>query len=276
MKRGSKSGYGDPLRAPRAQDGQPDMRMVKAVLDEAYERHARPAFVANDPLQVPRSFSQRGDAETIGFLVATIAWGRRDTIITNGWRLAELMDRAPHDFVLHAGPSELERLERFVHRTFNGQDLICFVRALRHLYHEHGGLEDAFLDDNGHMDHMGAAIARFKRRFFAPRHPARTEKHVADPAKGSNAKRINLFLRWMARPADRGVDLGLWTRIPTSALMVPLDVHTGRTARELGLLTRGKDDWRAVEELTTALRALDPSDPVRYDIALFGLGVEGK
>lgn len=257
---------------PRRKLTLPDLRDV---LDEAYERFARPSFIADDPIQVPKAFTRRADAELIGFLAATIAWGQRRTIIANAWKLARLMDEAPHDFVMHASPAELERLDRFVHRTFNGTDLGYFVRALRHLNEAHGGLEQAFLQE-GTFGDAGAAIARFRERFFGLDHPARTRKHVADPLRGSNAKRINMYLRWMVRPADRGVDLGLWKRIPASALHVPLDVHTGRVARELGLLRRAQDDWKSVVELTEALRRLDPLDPIKYDIALFALGVEGK
>ncbi|QQR86361.1 MAG: TIGR02757 family protein [Flavobacteriales bacterium] len=247
---------------------------VKALLNEAYDRLANPAFIERDPVQVPRAFPKRADAEVIGFLTATIAWGQRTTIIANAWKLARLMDDAPHDFILNASATDLKRCDRFVHRTFNGGDLKTFTLGLRHLYHEHGGLEDAFLRNGGFTD-AGAAIALFKQRFFEVKHQARTQKHVADPAKGSNAKRINMFLRWMVRPNDRGIDMGHWKRIPASALHVPLDVHTGRVARELGLLTRKQDDWKSVIELTEQLRKLDPSDPVKYDIALFGLGVEG-
>lgn len=245
---------------------------LKELLDDAYDRLACPGFVADDPIQVPRSFSQRSDAEIIGFLTATIAWGQRRTIIANGFRLARLMDERPFDFVMNATNAELGRLDRFAHRTFNGIDLRHFVLALRHLHHAHGGLEPAFLH-LGRVGDLGAAITLFKARFFELPHVPRTRKHVADPSKGSNAKRINLFLRWMVRPLDRGIDLGLWERIPTSALHVPLDVHSGRVARELGLLARAQDDWKAVVELTEALRAFDPVDPVKYDIALFGLGV---
>lgn len=250
---------------------------VRDLLEEAYHQLATAAFVADDPLQVPRSFSRREDAEVIGFLTATIAWGQRRTIIRNAWRLVELLDGAPHDFTMHASPSELERTGAFVHRTFNGTDLRCFVLALRTLYGRHGSLEAAFLpaDPGAALPPMAELIGTFRRRFFLPAHPARTEKHVADPLRGSNAKRINMFLRWMVRPADTGVDLGLWKRIPPSALHVPLDVHTGRVARQLGLLRRKQDDWKSVEELTAALRLLDPADPVKYDIALFGLGVGG-
>lgn len=248
----------------------------KELLDEAYDRFARPAFIADDPVQVPRSFARREDAEVMGFLTATIAWGQRRTIINNAFKLARLMDDRPHDFVLNAGAADLGRLGDFAHRTFNGVDLAYFIRALRHLHRTHGGLEDAFLAGDRIGADMGQAIARFKQRFFAIGHPARTRKHVADPSRGSNAKRINMFLRWMVRPGDRGIDLGLWKRIPTSALHVPLDVHTGRVARDLGLLKRKQDDWKSVIELTEHLRQLDPVDPIRYDIALFALGVNDQ
>lgn len=244
---------------------------LEDLLNGAYERYARPEFITNDPIQVPKSFSRREDAEVIGFLTATIAWGQRKTIIDNAWKLVRLMDEAPHDFVMNADAKEIKRLDGFVHRTFNGIDLGHFVRGLRHLYAAHGGMESAFMHEGPWNASEG--ITRFKQRFFEPAHQERTRKHVADPAKGSNAKRINMFLRWMVRPNDRGVDLGLWKRIPASALQVPLDVHTGRVARELGLLKRKQDDWKSVIELTKTLRAFDPLDPVKYDIALFAIGV---
>ncbi len=269
---------------------------LKTLLDEAYDRYARPGFIGDDPIQVPRAFlHSRPDAESIGFLTATIAWGQRKTIIRNAWELVRLFDEHPHEFIMHASPGELDRLDRFVHRTFNGVDLRHFVRGLRHLYRTYGGIEEAFVLDGGkrgdggqgghttvastqrvdqHTD-MATMIARFRSRFFVPKHEARTGKHVADPSKGSNAKRINMYLRWMVRPNDRGVDLGLWKHIPASALHLPLDVHTGRVGRELGLLQRPQDDWKSVVELTNVLRSYDPEDPVKYDIALFGMGVEG-
>jgi uncharacterized protein (TIGR02757 family) len=250
-----------------------DRAALKELLDAAYDRYACPGFITDDPIHIPRRFAQREDAEIIGFLTATIAWGQRRTIIANANKLVALFDEAPYDFILHADATELKRLDGFVHRTFNGVDLRHFIRGLRHVYAKHGGLEEAFLED-GELGDMATAISRFKGRFFEPRHQPRTQKHVADPGKGSNAKRINMYLRWMVRPDDRGVDLGLWKRITPAQLMVPLDVHTGRVGRELGLLKRTQDDWKAVEELTAALRAFDPKDPVKYDIALFALGVE--
>ena len=253
---------------------QPQPLDIKSLLDEAYDRFARPAFIADDPIQVPRAFSKREDAELIGFLTATIAWGQRKTIIANAWKLARLMDDAPYDFVMNADARDLSQLDRFVHRTFNGIDLRHFILGLRYLNIEHGGLENAFLADE-QLGDMAGGIARFRERFFTVAHEPRTRKHVADPSRGSNAKRINMFLRWMVRPNDRGIDLGHWKKIPTSALHVPLDVHTGRVARELGLLHRAQDDWKSVIELTEALRQLDPMAPIKYDIALFALGVTG-
>ncbi len=252
-------------RATRATD-------VRALLDEAYDRYARPSFIEADPIHIPKGFAHRADAETIGLLTATIAWGQRKTIIANARKLVHLMDDAPHDFVMNAEETDLAGLQRFVHRTFNGVDLVHFIRATGHLYRTYGGIEDAFLL-HGEVGTMAEAIARFKQRFFEPAHEPRTRKHVADPSKGSNAKRINMYLRWMVRPDDRGVDLGLWKRITPADLMVPLDVHTGRIARALGLLTRTQDDWKAVEELTASLRHFDANDPVKYDLALFGIGV---
>ncbi|MBK8339977.1 MAG: TIGR02757 family protein [Flavobacteriales bacterium] len=252
---------------------------LRSMLDEAYDRYARPEFVRDDPIQIPKGFDRREDAEVIGFLTATIAWGQRKTIITNARKMAQLMDGAPHDFVLNATDDELARLDGFVHRTFNSVDLLHFVIGLRHVYAAHGGLERAFLPSNGEAgDRWSAAenIPLFRARFFEPAHQPRTRKHVADPSRGSNAKRINMFLRWMVRPAERGVDLGLWNRIRPADLMVPLDVHTGRVARAFGLLERSHDDWKSVEELTQRLREFDPSDPVKYDIALFGLGVSAR
>jgi len=247
---------------------------LKALLDDAYDRYARPDFIGEDPIQIPRSFSKREDAEIIGFLTATIAWGQRKTIIANARKLVVLLDESPHDFVLNASPEEMERLAPFVHRTFNGTDLRHFVEGLRHLYRMYDGLENTFLGPRPEGPWRAAeGIALFKKRFFEIDHRQRTQKHVADPGKGSNAKRINMFLRWMVRPDDRGVDLGLWKKIRPADLMVPLDVHTGHVSRELGLLTRKQDDWKAVEELTANLRVIDPTDPVKYDIALFAIGV---
>lgn len=245
---------------------------IREILEGAYDRYARPEFILNDPIQIPKHFPDRKDAGTIGFITATIAWGQRRTIIDNAWKLVRAMDERPYEFIMNAGKEDLKTLDRFVHRTFNSIDLKQFIYSIRHLYEQYGEIEEAFLI-NGEVGSMCEAISRYKQRFFEIEHQPRTLKHVADPSKGSNAKRINMYLRWMVRSNDRGVDLGIWKKITPSDLMVPLDVHTGRIARELGLLKRKQDDWKAVEELTSALRELDPVDPIRFDIALFALGV---
>lgn len=244
-------------------------------LDEKADLYNRLTFISTDPVSIPHRFSNKEDIEIAGFLAATIAWGQRPTIIRNALHLLQLMDDAPHDFVQHAGARELKRLDGFVHRTFNGTDARCFVTALRHIYKKHGGLEAAF-QTGLKQGNMHEAISYFRRCFFEPAHPARTEKHVSDPAQGSAAKRIHMYLRWMVRRDKRGVDFGLWKSISPALLCCPLDVHSARVARKLGLLQRTQNDRKAVEELTANLRLLDARDPVKYDFALFGLGVFEK
>lgn len=213
--------------------------------------------------------------EISGFLTATIAWGNRKGIIKNGDRMMELLDHAPYEFVMGHEKGDLHRLEPFVHRTFNGEDLVCFILGLRHVYQNHGGLEGLFTQYQGE-DSMQLAISKFKEHFFQRPHPQRSTKHVSDPLKGSAAKRINMFLRWMVRDKATGVDLGLWKGISPAKLSCPLDVHSGNVARKLGLLHRAQNDAKALSELDRSLRAMDPVDPVKYDFALFGLGVFEK
>jgi uncharacterized protein (TIGR02757 family) len=244
---------------------------LQDLLDQAYHAYARPEFAEHDPVRIPRSLRKREDAEVAGLLTATLAWGQRVTILRKAMHLLELMDNEPHTFCMHATAKDLGRLDHFVHRTFNGADARQFVLCIRHLYDRYGGMEQAFLYQ-GELGDMGQAISRFRARFFELVHLARARKHMADPASGSHAKRMNLFLRWMVRPNDRGIDLGLWKRISAASLHVPLDVHTGRVARQLGLLQRNQDDHKSVLELTQKLREFDAVDPVRYDIALFSLG----
>jgi len=262
----------EPLKRHRT----PNKRIAAlgALLNEAYDRHARPGFIEADPIHIPKAFADRRDAELIGFYTATIAWGQRKTIIANARELVRLMDEAPHDFVTNATEAELERLARFVHRTFNGTDLLHFIRASRHVLGTYGDLEQAFLEQ-GELGTMAEGIARFKRRFFEIPHPARTLKHVADPAKGSNAKRINMYLRWMVRQDKKGVDFGIWKTIKPAQLVCPCDLHVDRVARKLKLIKRKQTDWQTALELTDQLRRFDPKDPVKYDFALFGLGIEG-
>ncbi|MDA0685571.1 MAG: TIGR02757 family protein [Bacteroidetes bacterium] len=245
---------------------------IKDLLDEAVLRHNRWEFIEWDPIRVPHSFRNLQDIEISGFFSALLAWGARASIIKSAERLMELMDRAPYDFVMQAHPGEIH----FVHRTFNSVDLAHLIAFLRFHYSEHNSLEDAFLVE-GKFEAFASLSGFHQRVFDAPVHPPfRTRKHVANPEAGSACKRLNMFLRWMVRKDEAGVDFGLWSRIPMSKLHVPLDVHVQRTAQELGLLKRTQSDWRACQELTKALSRFDAHDPVRYDFALFGLGLDSK
>ena len=243
-------------------------------LEAKHELYNRPGFIEDDPISIPHNFSGKEDIEISGFLTATIAWGNRKVILRNANRLMQMMDNAPYDFILNFTESDLKPFDSFVHRTFNGTDCKYFLKAMKFVYTEKGGLEALFAGDA--RDDMKELISRFRSLFFEPEHPARTEKHVANPVKGSSAKRINMFLRWMVRDDGRGVDFGIWNSLEPSQLYCPLDVHSGNIARRLGLLTRKQNDWKAVSELTESLRIFDKNDPVKYDFSLFGLGVNEK
>jgi uncharacterized protein (TIGR02757 family) len=250
---------------------------IKELLDKKYNQYNSPAFIPSDPISVPHCFKTREDIEISGFLVASIAWGQRVTIVKNGFRLMELMDNAPFDFVMNAGPDDLRRLSTFVHRTFNGDDCLFFIESLKSIYSDFGSLESAFSDGlrQGDKDIFNAII-HFRELLLKSPHLPRSQKHIANPAAGSTAKRINMFLRWMVRKDDHGVDFGLWKSISPAQLCCPLDVHVGNIARRLRLLERKQNDWKAVQELTANLRIFDATDPVKYDFALFGMGVFEK
>ncbi|MCO5723615.1 TIGR02757 family protein [Robiginitalea marina] len=249
-----------------------DWSELKDFLDEKTLQYQGPEFLETDPIQVPHAFLRKEDREVSGFLTATIAWGNRQSIIRSARSMMALMDDSPYDFTMEATARDLQKLSPFVHRTFNGQDLVFFIIGLRHLYRAYGGMEPLF-QRYAEAEGIQGAISRVRAHFFEPGHLQRTEKHFSDPLRGSAAKRINMFLRWMVRPAKSGVDFGIWPGISPSWLSCPLDVHSGKVARALGLLQRRQDDAKAVKELDTALRKLDPEDPVKYDFALFGLGV---
>ncbi|MEB8345559.1 TIGR02757 family protein [Flavobacteriaceae bacterium KMM 6898] len=248
---------------------------LKEFLDTKVAQYNHPEFLTSDPIQIPHLFTLKEDIEISGFLTATIAWGNRKSIIANAHKLMELMDQAPYDFIKNHQQDDLKRLQHFVHRTFNGEDLVHFVKSLNHIYQNRGGLQSVFTNDLDKKS-IQPSISKFKEVFFEIPHPLRTTKHVSDPLKGSAAKRINMYLRWMVRDNTTGVDFGLWKNIPTGILSCPLDVHSGNVARKLGLLKRKQNDAKALAELDHSLRKLDPKDPVKYDFALFGLGVFEK
>jgi uncharacterized protein (TIGR02757 family) len=247
---------------------------LRTFLDEQADRFNRPEFIEDDPISIPHRFSKKEDIEIAGFLTATIAWGQRPVILKNALELVERMDMAPFSFILEHSSQERKRFNSYVHRTFNGVDLCYFMKALQQLYNTEQGLEGCFSTSFQESDaDMGATISSVRQKFMRYRPQVRTGKHFADPLRNSSAKRINMFLRWMVRKDNRGVDFGIWNKIPPSALYIPLDLHSGTVARELGLLNRKQDDWKAVTELTHRLRTLDSTDPIRYDFALYGTGV---
>ncbi len=245
---------------------------LREFLDAKVIQYNNPRFIESDPIQVPHTFSKKEDIEIAGFLTATIAWGNRKSIINNAKRLMLLLDNSPYDFVMNHQEPDLEKLESFVHRTFNGLDCIQFIKSLKHIYTNHNGLESIF-SKNTENNSLQKSIHEFKKVFFEIDHVSRTQKHVSDPLKNSAAKRINMFLRWMVRNDNSGVDFGIWQSLSPAQLSCPLDVHSGNVARKLGLLKRKQNDGKALLELDKALRKLDSSDPVKYDFALFGLGV---
>lgn len=243
-----------------------DQQTLKDFLDFKAEHYEHPLFLESDPIQLPHQFSKKEDIEISAFLISTIAWGNRQSIIKSGRTLLELMEQSPHEFVCNYTQTDL----KFVHRTFNSDDLDFFLRALRAIYAE-SDLEACF-QPHPTIQGMQGRIAQFRAVFLASEHLTRSEKHLSNPLKNSACKRINMFLRWMVRPSTKGVDFGIWKSIAPSELYLPLDVHTSNNARRLGLLTRKQDDWKALEELMSTLRSFDPNDPVKYDFALFGLG----
>ena len=245
---------------------------LKSFLDEKVVQYNTIEFIESDPVQIPHLFSQKEDIEIAGFLSATIAWGNRKMIIKNSHKMMDLMGNTPYDFVMSHNENDLERLETFVHRTFNGQDFASFIRSLKNIYQNHNGLESVYAK-NQELATMQKSISEFKKTFFEIPHQYRTQKHISDPLNNSAAKRINMFLRWMVRHDNKCVDLGIWKSISPASLSCPLDVHSGNVARKLGILTRKQNDGKALAELDFKLREFDANDPVKYDFALFGLGV---
>lgn len=247
---------------------------LKAFLDEKALEYEQKQFIESDPISIPHRFTQKEDIEISAFLVASIAWGKREMIIKNGNRLMQMMDERPHQFLMESSRAEWQHFNTFVHRTFNSTATLYFLNALKEIYQNYNGLEDVFNKGYLHEQTIQGSLLHFRKTFLLldlDREFA--SSHVANVAKNSACKRINMFLRWMVRDANRGVDFGLWKDIPASALMIPLDLHSGGVSRKLGLLTRKQDDWKSVVELTNKLRLMDANDPIKYDFALFGLGV---
>jgi len=250
-----------------------NLQELKEFLDEKHDLYNRPSFIETDPIQIPHRYSLPEDIEISAFLTATLAWGKRANIIRSANNLMKLLDNDPYNFVVHASSKERASLATFKHRTFQGVDCVFFIDALHNIYKNHGGLKQIFeykILESGKIDD---ALSHFRKVFFSIPYPERTTKHIADIEKNSAAKRLNLFLMWMVRNDNRGVHFGLWKGISPAQLYLPLDLHTGNIGRKLQLIHRKQNDWSAVQEITTNLRLFDANDPVKYDFALFGLGI---
>jgi len=249
---------------------------LKEFLDEKYLLYNNPSFIEKDPVSIPHRYTTDQDREIAGFLAATIAWGRRDLILKSAVRLMEIMGDAPYDFILNARDDTMQKAAIFVHRTFNGHDCGFFFKALRNIYLNYNSMEEIINKGTEAGGDIVSGLTNLRQFFFSLPHQCRTTKHFADVEKGAAGKRLFMFLRWMVRNDGRGVDFGIWKKIKPSQLYIPLDFHTGNTARKLGLLQRKQNDFKAVRELTEVLRQFDPEDPVKYDFALFGLGVSER
>jgi uncharacterized protein (TIGR02757 family) len=248
---------------------------LRDFLEKKVLQYNHPSFIPSDPVSVPHGFNKKQDIEISGLFAAVFAWGNRTTIIRKSNELMNTMDNAPHDFCIHHQPKDLKKMLAFKHRTFNATDLLYFIRFLQTHYLKYDSLESAFLAaEPGKKDRMKNGLSAFYTRFFSLEDaPRRTQKHIATPLKNAACKRLNMYLRWMVRQDDKGVDFGLWKKISPADLICPLDLHVSRVAKKLGLITRNQTDWTTAMELTDALRKMDRTDPVKYDFALFGLGV---
>lgn len=249
---------------------------LRELLEEKYNQYCNPFFIEYDPISIPHKYKNKEDIEIAGFFSSIIAWGQRKTIIANANKLMGYFDNAPYQFITQSNEKDLKVLKSFVHRTFNSDDCTYFVEALKAIYKEKGGLENIFSEAYNRHKEMFKTIIEFNKVFFSLPHLKRSEKHLSNPSKGSAAKRINMFLRWMIRNDSKGVDFGIWEKIPPSALLCPLDLHSANTARKLGIITRKQNDRKTVEELMITLRKFDSKDPVKYDFALFGISAFEK
>ena len=248
---------------------------LKEFLDEKADFYEQKQFIQNDPILIPHEFDSKLDTEISGFLISIISWGNRKSIINSGYKIIDLLDHSPSDFILNHSYNDLKNIKGSIHRTFNSEDLIYFIKSLKNIYTHYNGIE-GIMSNPSNGENLQERISNFKKIFFQLNHKKRTKKHLPDPLNGSAAKRFNMFLRWMVRSNKKGVDFGLWKSISPSQLSCPLDIHTGNIARKLGLLKRAQNDYLAVNELDKKLREMDIEDPVKYDFALFGLGVNEK
>jgi uncharacterized protein (TIGR02757 family) len=262
-------------------------------LEKKVLEYNRPSFIVKDPVSVPHRFKEKQDIEIAGLFAAIFSWGNRTSIIQKSNELMKGMDDAPYDFIRNHKPADLKRFKEFKHRTFNATDLLYFIHFLNFHYQQSDSLENAFLPNASikkdkkdvpvesnkscENEFVKKALSAFYTRFFSlAEAPPRTQKHIASPEKNSTCKRLNMYLRWMVRQDTRGVDFGIWKKISSADLICPVDLHVARVARGFGLIRRKQTDWLTAMELTMSLREMDKNDPVKFDFALFGLGVMEK
>ncbi|HSZ34269.1 MAG TPA: TIGR02757 family protein [Puia sp.] len=286
----------------------PNKKALRDFLEKKVVEYNHPTFITNDPISVPHRFSKKQDIEIAGFFTSIFSWGNRTTIIRKSSELLVAMDNAPYQFIKNHRSTDLKPFLNFKHRTFNATDLLYFFQFLQYHYRQSDSLETAFLpgisiqkenekllfrksgegrmsmgsvskksDLPGQKDFVKNSLTDFYHRFFSLENvPHRTQKHIASPEKNSACKRLNMYLRWMVRTDKNGVDFGIWKNISAADLICPLDLHVARVARKFGLISRKQSDWETAMELTRALRSMDKNDPVKFDFALFGLGVAEK
>ncbi len=254
-----------------------DDKQLKHFLDAKVALYNQPSFIEKDPISIPHAFTKKQDIEISGLFAAVLAWGNRTTIINNCKKLMGWMDNSPHEFILHHKDTDLKLFLHFAHRTFNTTDLLYFLHFLQYHYRQHNSLEDAFVSaKNYREENVEQALIYFHNYFFSIEYPERTRKHISTPQRNSACKRLNMYLRWMVRKENRGIDFGIWKKIKPSQLICPLDVHVARVAERLGLIDDIRSNWSNALELTRRLKELNPADPAIYDFALFGLGAEER
>jgi uncharacterized protein (TIGR02757 family) len=251
-----------------------DQNKLHEFLNRKVDEYNQPSFINTDPVCIPHQFTKKQDIEIAGLFAALFAWGNRTTIINKSKELMQMMDNAPHDFCINHSDIHLKKLVGFKHRTFNATDLLYFVEFLQFHYSKNESLETAFTKWSSKKNFtIETALNGFYHYFFSLEcAPPRTHKHIASPQKNSTCKRLNMYLRWMVRNDNKGVDFGIWKKISPSQLICPIDLHVARVAKRFGFVSRNQTDWLAALELTAHLKKLDKNDPVKYDFALFGLG----
>lgn len=244
---------------------------MKEYLDKLVEKYETKEFIKSDPVQFPHEFNNKNDVEIVAFISALFSFGKREAFIQKLKLLLKIMENEPYNFVCNFNSSNADNLNAFVYRFVKGVDVICLLEALNKLYNiDNSSLGELFFEGKQKND----IFAHVSDYFYSCLNcnPELGFCHLfARPQNGGAMKRMNMFLRWMVRGGP--VDLNMWDFIKQSELLIPLDVHVGNVSRALGLLKRNSNDYKAVLLLTEKLREFDSNDPIKYDFALFGAGI---